>query len=120
LISVQIIRNALAMDLTSLDFPEKRVLRALFELARCDHPAQPDVLARALDLDLFAVDRALARLGAQGLADAARVRLTLAGLAVAVHVPALEQAALIAIGVRAEDDDRHAPEPLWRAGAADP
>lgn len=77
------------MDLTRLDHPEKRVLRALFELARRDQSARPDVLARALDLDLSAVSKALTSLASHGLVDLERVRLTLAGLAFAVRVPPL-------------------------------
>ena len=82
------------MDLTSLDLPEKLALRALFELARRDHPAQPDALARVLDLDGAAVTRLLVRLDARGLVDAKRARLTLPGLAVAANAPALPPAAL--------------------------
>ncbi|MET0341088.1 MAG: hypothetical protein ABW252_08795 [Polyangiales bacterium] len=82
-----------AMDLTGLDLPEKRVLRALFELARRDHPARPEVVARALDLDVSMVAHALGALAQMQLADAARVRLTLAGLAAAVHVAALPRGA---------------------------
>jgi hypothetical protein len=118
LISVQIIRNALAMDLTSLDFPEKRVLRALFELARCDHPAQPEVLAGALDMEPSAVTRTLDSLAARGLADCLRVRLTLRGLAVAVHVPVLDDDVLIAIGARVIRDPG-VTVPLWLRGEAE-
>jgi len=106
------------MDLTSLDLSEKRVLRALFELARCDHPAHPDVLTRALDMDPSAVKRALSSLAARGLADGLRVRLTLSGLAVAVHAPPLDEDVLTAIGAPVTG----APDvavPLWLRGEAE-
>ena len=98
------------MDLTRLDHPEKRVLRALFELARCDHPARPDVLARALDMDLCAVSRVLTSLAAHGMADAARVRLTLPGLAIAVRVPKLPTEVLSLIGAHVESTGLR---PIW-------
>lgn len=81
------------MDLTSLHLPEKRVLRALYELAQRDHPARSDVLARVLDLDPSGVESLLGTLAGRRLVDASRVRLTLAGLAVAVRVPALPRTA---------------------------
>jgi hypothetical protein len=82
------------MDLTSLELPEKLVLRALFELAQCDRPAHSDVVARLLGLGAAVVDRLFARLALRGLVDAERARLTLAGLAVALRVPALPAAAV--------------------------
>ena len=109
------------MDLTRLDHPEKRVLRALYELARCDHPARPDVLARALDMDPLTVTQALASLAAHGLVDSVRVRLTLPGLAVAVRVPKLPAEVLATIGLHAESvgagAERRGPTWLRSQGA---
>lgn len=59
------------------------VLLALFELARQNRPAHVERVAGRLGLDTDATRRALRALEARGLADAMRVRLTLAGLAVA-------------------------------------
>jgi len=82
------------MDLTSLELPEKLVLRVLFELAQHDRSVQSDVVARLLGLGAAVVDRLFERLAARGLVDAERARLTLSGLAVAVRVPALPSDAL--------------------------
>ncbi len=65
------------------------VLRALFELASDNQRAHIGRVARLLGMSCRDVDSALLRLEATQLVDATRVRLTLAGLAVAVSLPAL-------------------------------
>ena len=102
------------MDLTSLDVPEKLALRTLFELARRDHPVQPGVLARVLALEVAAVTPLLSRLEARGLVDAARVRLTLSGLAVAANAPALPEAATAWLPALADVDDERVPRACVR------
>jgi hypothetical protein len=67
----------------------RRVLRALFELARADCPADVRTLARALGMTSLEVVRALLRLDSDGLASADTARLTLQGLAVAARLPDL-------------------------------
>ena len=97
------------MDLTSLDVPEKRVLRALFELAQRDHPARADVLARVLDTTPSLLARLLGALELRHLVDASRMRLTLSGLAVAVRLPALPRGTFWFLADAApdhEDDER--------------
>lgn len=66
-------------------------LQALFHLARQDRPADLCVLAQELGLSCAQTDRLLAELDVAGLADAEAVRLTLAGLAVAVSAPRLRR-----------------------------
>jgi len=83
------IGNAEAMNLNALDPLERRVLRALYELAQLDCPAHAGVLGRAVGLKPVDVARVLLVLDARKLVTADRARLTLAGLAVASRVSAL-------------------------------
>jgi Mn-dependent DtxR family transcriptional regulator len=64
------------------------VLLALFDLARGDRPATADRVARAAGVSPDAARAALRTLERAGLADAMRVRLTFAGLAVAAAAAA--------------------------------
>ncbi|MBM4373603.1 MAG: helix-turn-helix domain-containing protein [Deltaproteobacteria bacterium] len=66
------------------------VLRALFDLAQRARPAGRDALTSRTGLPPSQVARALRHLEARGLVDAARCRLTLAGLAFAVAARAAE------------------------------
>ena len=65
------------------------VLRALFELAQADQRAHIARVALLAGMSCPQVDAVLLRLEATKLVDATRVRLTMAGLAVAVRLPAL-------------------------------
>lgn len=89
------------MTPATLDPPARRVLRALFELAQLDRPADAGLLARAINFSLAresagsalrAVDvgRVLLVLEARGLASAEHARLTLAGLAAATRCEPLQ------------------------------
>jgi hypothetical protein len=78
------------MKAQALDPLTERVLRALFELAQCNIGAHAGVVGRALGLRPSDVARVLLVLDARGLARADRARLTLAGLAVAARLPALQ------------------------------
>jgi len=77
------------MKPAALDPLARRVLRALYELAELDCPATPGVLAQAIGLRAVDVARVLLVLDARGLANAARSRLTLTGLAQAVRISPL-------------------------------
>lgn len=61
-----------------------QALHVLYRLARRDRPAELATLAAALGLRCAEADRLLTELERAGLVDADRVRLTMAGLAVAV------------------------------------
>jgi hypothetical protein len=61
-----------------------RVLITMFEEAQAGRPPGGTRLAALLEADVVDVEAALARLDRDGLVDAARVRLTFSGLAVAV------------------------------------
>jgi Mn-dependent DtxR family transcriptional regulator len=63
-----------------------RLLETLFEVGRADIQATPEVLASWLDVPETNVQELLARLGAQGLVDAARCRLSMQGLVLAVSM----------------------------------
>ncbi|MFT3926011.1 MAG: hypothetical protein QM778_25935 [Myxococcales bacterium] len=65
------------------------VLRALFQLALADCPADAGSVARLLGLRASQVAQALVELDVQGLVDAERARLTMRGLAVAAGLPAI-------------------------------
>ncbi|HEY6882294.1 MAG TPA: hypothetical protein VI299_29890 [Polyangiales bacterium] len=71
----------------ALDPHARRVLRALYELAELDVPAEVGLVARALGLP--DATRVLRELDARGLVDAQRVRLTMQGLALAARTPSL-------------------------------
>ncbi|MBI4700208.1 MAG: hypothetical protein HY744_03410 [Deltaproteobacteria bacterium] len=62
-------------------------LQILFSLARSNRPADLSVVAGRLSLSCVEADRVLEELARAGLADADRVRLTMAGLCVAVARP---------------------------------
>jgi Mn-dependent DtxR family transcriptional regulator len=63
-----------------------RLLEALFEVARADIQASPEVLASWLGVPETRVQELLARLGAQGLVDEPRCRLSMQGLVLAVSI----------------------------------
>ena len=63
-----------------------RVLETLFEVARADIPATCEVLATWLDVPEARVREVLVRLDAQRLVDAARCRLSMEGLVLAVSM----------------------------------
>jgi Mn-dependent DtxR family transcriptional regulator len=63
---------------------QRAVVRELYRLARSDRPADLGLLARRLGLSCVETDRVLGWLEGAGLVDAERVRLTLAGLAIAL------------------------------------
>lgn len=63
-------------------------LRALFQLARTDLPADAGTLAARLGVRPVRLAQALLHLERKGLVDAGRVRLTLHGLAVAASLDA--------------------------------
>ena len=63
-----------------------RLLEALFEVARADIQASPEVLASWLGVSETRVQELLARLGAQGLVDEPRCRLSMQGLVLAVSI----------------------------------
>ena len=77
------------MNADELDPIVQRVLRALYELAQLDCPADADVLAKAVGLRARDVGRVLLVLDARGLMIAERARLTMLGLARAARLPAL-------------------------------
>jgi DNA-binding IclR family transcriptional regulator len=77
------------MKPAALDPLARRVLRALYELAELDCPADAGVLARAVGRRPADVVRVLLVLDARGLASAERARLTLLGLAHAARVAPL-------------------------------
>lgn len=58
-------------------------LQLLYKLAREDRPADLSLLAAELGQTCASLDRVLGELDRAGLADAERVRLTMAGLAFA-------------------------------------
>ena len=63
-----------------------RLLETLFELARADIPATPEVLTTWLDVPETSVQTLLRRLDAQGLVDGNRCRLSMQGLVLAVSM----------------------------------
>ena len=63
-----------------------RLLETLYEVGRADIPATPEVLARWLDVPETGVQELLAQLDVQGLVDAARCRLSMQGLVLAVSM----------------------------------
>jgi len=63
-----------------------RLLETLFEVGRADIQSTPEVLASWLDVPETHVQELLARLDAQGLVDAARCRLSMQGLVLAVSM----------------------------------
>jgi Mn-dependent DtxR family transcriptional regulator len=73
------------------------VLRMLYQFARDDAGADAAGLARELGISDQRAALALSDLEAAGLADAARARLTLQGLAMAVNVPPVERRARHAV-----------------------
>jgi Mn-dependent DtxR family transcriptional regulator len=68
---------------------ELTALQVLYSLAKRDEPADLWTLARALDTSCREAGSLLAALDAHGLVDARRVRLTMAGLALAVSTRGL-------------------------------
>jgi hypothetical protein len=66
------------------------VLRALYQLAQADRPADAGSVGRALGMRTVDVARVLLVLDARGLARADRARLTLSGLVEAARVAPLE------------------------------
>jgi Mn-dependent DtxR family transcriptional regulator len=73
----------------ALDPQARRMLRALYELAELDGPADAGVLARVLGIPPAHASRVLGELAARGLVDAERVRLTMPGLVHAARVRSL-------------------------------
>ena len=71
---------------------DRQVLRALFELALADRPADAGSVARLLGLRASEVGGIFVRLDALGLVRAERARLTLSGLATAARLEALPHA----------------------------
>jgi len=63
-------------------------LQCLFEMARDDQPAELTAVAAELGLRCSELDRVLNALERADLVDAERLRLTMAGLAVAASLPA--------------------------------
>ena len=80
---------SLARGTARFDPAAARVLRALFELAQLDCPADAGLLGRAVGLRASHAARVLLELDAHGLVTAGRVRLTMQGLYQAVQVAAL-------------------------------
>ncbi len=73
------------------------VLFTLLELARADVPAHAGEIAQRLGLTAVRVGEVLVHLERRGLADAARVRLTMHGLAVATALAAHARRGTIAV-----------------------
>lgn len=65
-----------------------RVLVTMLDHAQVSRPPGRTRLARLLGVDALEVERALERLGRQGLVDPSRVRLTFPGLVVAASARA--------------------------------
>jgi Mn-dependent DtxR family transcriptional regulator len=63
---------------------QQEVLRTLFDLARADRPADLALVAASVGLSCARADEVLEELEQEGLVDGERVRLTMAGLVVAV------------------------------------
>ena len=63
-----------------------RLLDTLYELGRADIAATPELLTDWLDVPVARVQDVLRRLGAQGLVDQARCRLSMRGLVLAVSM----------------------------------
>lgn len=70
----------------TLPFTSSAVLLALFDLTRLGRAADADRLAGRLGLDREGIVEALAALDRAGLVDAGRVRMTMAGLALAASL----------------------------------
>lgn len=70
---------------------QRIVLRALFELANADQPADLASVTELVALDAAETVAILGMLERSGLADARRFRLTMGGLALAVNTLALER-----------------------------
>ena len=66
----------------------RKALHVLYNLAQNDEHADVVGLARRLGVSCVSADAILAALEAEGLVDADRVRLTMAGLVVAVSTDA--------------------------------
>jgi hypothetical protein len=97
----------------------RQVLRALFELAQADQPADAGSVARRLGLRASDVAQHLVRLDALGFVRAERARLTLLGLAAAARLDALPPARTAERGAAQErraDEGRseHQDVPLMR------
>lgn len=69
--------------MTNLE-PQERLLKALLLLSQANDSIDIFSLSQEAELDLFVTLRELAYLDADGLVDARRLRLTIAGLACAV------------------------------------
>lgn len=80
------------MQARPLDPLSRRVLRALYQLAQVDRPADAGSVGRALGMRPVDVARVLWVLDARGLARADRARLTLRGLAEATRAEPIELA----------------------------
>ena len=71
-----------------MNHQHRTVLKVLFRCANENLKADLSVVADHLGLSCVKTDQLLEELDQQGLVDADRVRLTLAGLALAVSLPA--------------------------------
>ena len=74
-----------------------RLLETLYEVGRADTHATPEVLATWLDVPETYVQELLTRLDAQGLVDAARCRLSMQGLVLAVSLHGAQKLSLHSI-----------------------
>jgi hypothetical protein len=77
---------AMTTEQTCLDPFALRVLRVLYELARCDRPAHAGALAAELGVARTLAASALVRLDAEGLVRAEHARLTMRGLVLAARL----------------------------------
>ena len=93
---------------TQTDLQAMCVLRACFELAQRDQPADILVLARVLGLSPGRVAGHLRSLAARDLVAAHRCRLTLLGLGVAARLPSLKSFAGGVLDEQAEPSQRAA------------
>jgi len=74
-----------------------RLLETLYEVGRADTHATPEVLSTWLDVPETCVQELLTRLDAQGLVDAARCRLSMQGLVLAVSLHGAQKLSLHSI-----------------------